>query len=876
MKYTILFTKMLFISCLAMVLGFAMTGCSDDDNELQAGYGYAQFKLYKSASYKGGEAKDTRAGINELEHLRDAQKMKIVLLNNEDGTEVSQTVGLDATNDADAEFGLRSEKMQLLAGSYTVVGYYLYKIAGQELEPILSGEPEETTVIKIVDGGLTVQDFTVNVVKRGGVTFTLKKDISTRAAAGDGAYLFEDIRYVDVTVKHEFLSQSTIKFSKLPVVYKEKAENKDGKVYGYAVSVSDSVLSLRAGKYSIVSYATYDRSEKQIEINVGSVAQNSFEVVDNETTEAFVPVYLKETSAKLKDYMALKAIWEALDGPNWKYSGMNYPTGTNWNFDKEMDMWGNQPGVDLDSQGRVTVLNIGSFGAKGDVPAEIGQLSELKILTLGTHSDQLGDNIFEKVNGEITDAQKEVMRADYYNKFIKKDLRASFSEPLQLAFKLQGHEVQPTIKTRNGISPKDISPGNITNGIKSLPAEIRKLTKLQQLYIANGHFTTLPAEVRYLTACTDVEIYNCPKMTTFPDALTTMPNVEVLNMANNPQIPSDEIFRGLVKLADGASKEKLQILYLGNNKLKELPENFKNFKKLGKLDCNNNQITKIYPLGKSVNLVQLTMDHNLIEEIPVDAEGYYCGYEDVETFSFSYNKLKVMPNIFNAKSAFVMSSVDFSSNEITRIAGEDDGTYRGINASTVSLGNNKLTKFPAILISTDSPITSLNLSGNGISEFPDGSLKGKNAYLLQSLDLTYNKLTKLPKEFNATTLPYLYGIDMSNNRFDKFPTGPLNIDHLTVFGLRKQRDESGNRTISDWPTGIYQCPSLRALYLGGNDLRKIDDTISYLIYIFEISDNPNIVLDVSAVCPYIKAGSYNLIYDRTQDIRGCDYLDLEK
>ena len=134
----------------------------------------------------------------------------------------------------------------------------------------------------------------------------------------------------------------------------------------------------------------------------------------------------------------------------------------------------------------------------------------------------------------------------------------------------------------------------------------------------------------------------------------------------------------------------------------------------------------------------------------------------------------------------------------------------------------------------------------------------------------------MPKEFNAITLPYLYGFDLSYNRFGSFPTSPLNIDHLSVFGLRSQRDENGNRIMREWPVGIEKCPSLFALFLAGNDLRKIDGTISPYIQIFEIKDNPNIILDVSSVCSWIKAGSYQLIYDTTQDIRGCDYLDLEK
>ena len=63
-------------------LGFTAGSCSDDDDVLQAGYGYAQFKLYK------GVSTGTRASTNELDYLRDAQKMKIVLINQEDGTEI--------------------------------------------------------------------------------------------------------------------------------------------------------------------------------------------------------------------------------------------------------------------------------------------------------------------------------------------------------------------------------------------------------------------------------------------------------------------------------------------------------------------------------------------------------------------------------------------------------------------------------------------------------------------------------------------------------------------------------------------------------------------------------------------------------------------
>ena len=117
---------------------------------------------------------------------------------------------------------------------------------------------------------------------------------------------------------------------------------------------------------------------------------------------------------------------------------------------------------------------------------------------------------------------------------------------------------------------------------------------------------------------------------------------------------------------------------------------------------------------------------------------------------------------------------------------------------------------------------------------------------------------------------------MSYNCFAEFPLKPLDISRLQRYFVRYQRDKEGNRILKEWPTGLYTCPSLTYFCIGGNDLRKIDDTISPYILYFEIADNPNISIDVSAVCDYIRLGYYMLIYDVTQDIRGCDALNLER
>lgn len=886
MKTEILFIRMFVLSCILFILGFTVGSCSDDDDAvLQAGYGYAQFKLYKSGL---AETKKTRASTNELNYLRDAQKMKIVLINQDDGTEVVQTVGLEAMGD-DSEFGLRSEKLQLMAGTYQIVGFYLFKADGtaQELKQILSGEPYEKTIITVINGGLAVQDIHVKVVNRGIVKFTVTKNFlpSTRATLGED-YLFSDIKYINVTVQEQFTKKDTT-FSNVSVEYTEKLDGNGTKI---SVAVSDSLFRLPAGKYKVKNYTTIKKNKSSLEY--GEVNGADFEVSDNVTTEVKIPVNFSKTTGSIKDYLILKEIWEALKGPaipeknqkGWSYSGVTYPLGTNWDFNKDIDLWGEQPGVGLDEKGRVIGLTIGAFGPEGDIPASLGELTELRTLSLGNHSEQVGDNIIEKTIGtELTEVQKNSVRNDFYNKFVKKDMASYFSEPIQAALKWQKEGIpsrfsQADVKSEaSRPSLKDVPVNRLTNGIHRIPASIGNLVNLQYLYIANGKFEGFEpgTNLSKLENLTDLEIYNCPSMKKLPEELQQLPNLQSFNLASNPNLGDFHEDLGEFVASENISKT-LQIFYLTYNNLTVLPD-MSMVKKLGKLDCAYNKIKKIEKaFGSDVVLVQLSMDYNQIEELPRDGSGSFCGYADVESFSFAHNKLKKFPNIFSSQSIYVMSSVNFSFNEIDGFEGEEDGTFKGVNANTIALGGNKLKKFPDILFKTNSQVSVLGLNGNGIEEIPKGTFSAsKYSYMMKTLDLTYNKLSKLPDDFNGKNMPFLYGVDISNNRFTEVPTGPMDAATLTVYAVRSQRDENGNRLLRKWPSNISLCPSLRQFCIGGNDLRKITDTISPYVIVFEIKDNPNISLNLSNVCNMIKAGAYLLIYDPEQDIRGCDYLSIK-
>ncbi|WP_373176451.1 DUF4458 domain-containing protein [Bacteroides eggerthii] len=902
--------KLLLVSFITMISGMVIYGCSDEKDELQGSqYGYVQFKLYKSSSYIQEEVPqsntpDTRAAIDRL---GEAQKIEIEMQYN--GKSIIQTLVLNAYDENNAEYGMRSDKLQLLVGEYKVVSCKLLDKLDNVVSNNISVGANE--VFTVVSRGLTVKDLITDAQARGTVTFKLiKSGLPTRATGEGDTYLFSDIKLIDVMVTNTFTHVSR-EIKGLKVVYKEESEehvnedNPNDKYMDTGVAFCDSAVWLPAGTYRVTSYSTYKKNGSMVSpLETQPVQGEIFTIEDNqEKKDAIIPIKLSSTAEYIKDYIALKEIWKALGGENWNFYGFGSGQGRNWNFNKEIDMWGNQPGVELDSKGRVTGLSLEGFGANGRVPDAIGQLTELRVLALGTHGEQLTPGrLFgtEGISANMSDAQKQKMRMHYKEAFLDYDPRENLSELLQSS--INSDPTQKPIKKSNRIQLKDTQIGHFANNITFVSQAVKRLTNLQQFYMANSPFTVddictdwenkdseyakqyelEPLSWSSLKELTDIEIYNCPNMTELPQFLFELPELQVLNIACNPQI--EDLQEEWSDLIDGGPGKKLQILYMGYNSLEQFPENVNLMTKLGFLDCTFNKLKgKLKPFGTDVQFTTLKLDYNEIEEIPEQ----FCAFTDqVENLGFSHNKLKYIPNIFNAASVYVMGAVDFSYNQIGSDTDKnnikpDGQKFRGINASTIDLSNNQISKFPKELFEAGSPINTLNLSGNLLKEIPKYSMRSengnyKNTHMLNIIDLRFNQLTSLSDDFRATTLPYLTNMDVSYNCFSKFPTEPLNSSQLRAFGIRHQRDAKGNRILKEWPEGITSIPSLLQLQIGSNDIRKVTETLNPKVWIMEIKDNPNISIDLTSVCPYIEAGVYKLIYDKTQDIRGCDALDIKR
>lgn len=854
----LLITK-IHIVVLAILSVLSFTGCQEEEFAEAQGYGYVQFHLYKKGSTKAG---------NQLDYLHEAAKVRVTLRNS--STVLTPTLTINTPDDKLAEYGVQSEKLKLMSGEYTLVDYQIYDALDN---PVLLGEPDAGTVIQIVPGGLVSQDLLVNVVERGWVKFQLTKDTSEliqSKAANDGAdgYPFHGILAADVTVKNIHTGETT-QIKGLETKFELRNTQNGETPYYTSVCTTDSLLSFRAGTYSVVGFRTYFDDSRRVFETSDKVAENQFVVKDNQETTADVPVAMHLTSGHISDAMTLREIWEALDGPNWKVK---------WNFDSDVDLWTAQPGVEILDNGRVASLNLEGTGASGDMPAAIGKLSELRALYLGSHSYDPGNSNINPTQelAELGRTDRAAFRRSFHETFVRNsDPMAVFPEEMHRFFKLNGNFKEAKGKLRE--LPQN-NPNNYSNYVTSLPDELNDCHKLEILYIGYSPITRFPEDMSGLKALTDMEIFACPDLKTFPAGFATLPSIQSITFSSNYNVTSEELYKGLCAMNEGAAAAKLQGLYLLGQKLDRLPDMSK-MEYLSVLNIQNCGITEIEaPFGKDHPFVEFLAAGNKISKLPVDASGFFIGQDALtETVEFAGNEFTEFPDIFDASEGIGLGTIDFSANKISSF-GSYNGKYRGVNAQLLNLSDNRLKKFPVEIAQSKSVIPAMELSGNGMEEIEPEALEGENIYMINTLDLSFNKLKKLPVEFNRLTLPMLRGLDLSFNRFSSFPYTAIDNQNMQIFIFRHQRDENGNRIMRDWPQGIGGAlAGLRALYLGSNDLRNIEDDLSYLIYTLDISDNPNISIDVSALCPYIESGFFELIYSPDQDIRGCDkFLNLNK
>ena len=217
---------------------------------------------------------------------------------------------------------------------------------------------------------------------------------------------------------------------------------------------------------------------------------------------------------------ALHALYNATDGANWINSG-------NWLTDAPLSDW---HGIKTDDEGRVTEIYLIGNNLSGEIPAELGRLSQLEGLYLA------GNELSGSIPQELSDLYNLEVLMLFDN-----DLTGSI--PYQLG-NLESLEVMHLSRNQlSGRIPTQL--GNLENLRRlhltvndlsgSIPASLGNLTNLRQLSIAANDLTSsIPSEIADLTELTHIYLWgNDLFASSFISNLDNLTNLQWLDIGGN-------------------------------------------------------------------------------------------------------------------------------------------------------------------------------------------------------------------------------------------------------------------------------------------------------------------------------------------------------
>ena len=267
------------------------------------------------------------------------------------------------------------------------------------------------------------------------------------------------------------------------------------------------------------------------------------------------------------DRLALVALYNATDGANWTNN-------TNWLTNEAISEW---HGVVTDGEGRVKRLWLGHNELSGEIPTELGNLTNLEWLDLSKN----------ELSGEIP--------AELGN-----------LTSLTLLF-LHENELSGEIPTELG-SLTSLKRLYLTQNMLSgeIPVALGKLTNLEYLSLSQNELSgEIPVELGNLTSLYFLALSRNMLSGAIPVALGNLTSLQELSLWSNEL--SGEIPTELGSLTS------LKRLYLTQNMLSgAIPAALGDLSNLRQLYLNQNMLIGAIPvaLGKLTNLEQLSLSQN--------------------------------------------------------------------------------------------------------------------------------------------------------------------------------------------------------------------------------------------------------------------------
>ncbi len=350
------------------------------------------------------------------------------------------------------------------------------------------------------------------------------------------------------------------------------------------------------------------------------------------------------------DSLALVALYNATDGPNWQSNPgwLSGPVST-WGF---LDVQNN----------RVTGLGLSQLGLNGTLPTEIGNLTELRLLSLAFN--QLSGPLPASM-GNLTKLETLYLERNNFTGNIPETfgnlvalkelvfwgnqltgLPSTIGNLKQLTI-LNGFENQLTglpegIGGLSALRLMSLSSNNLQGSIPAsigsittlleldlsynenlsgpIPASINNLWQLEKLYLYDTSITgPLPAVWGGMVSLQRLNVNGADLDGSIPDGIWELPVIEQINFANN---------RLSGAIPEGLGYTLATDVYLFNNELSgELPASMGNARNLVTLQLNNNHLTGAVPESMTAlpKLRGLSIKDNDIEDLP-DFRGLPSGF----------------------------------------------------------------------------------------------------------------------------------------------------------------------------------------------------------------------------------------------------------
>ena len=316
---------------------------------------------------------------------------------------------------------------------------------------------------------------------------------------------------------------------------------------------------------------------------------------------------------------------EILSSLYWSMGGPSWANNERWLSDSPLSTW---YGVETDNTGRVVALRLRYNNLFGELPAETGQLTALRILYLG--SNRLLGSIPREL-GDLEQLERLSLGANQFSGEIPAELgRLAQLQHLDLHYlrSLTG-PIPANLGDLSNLIYLGLSQSQVTGHI---PTQLGALTKLENLDLQDNELTgPIPPELGKLTNLVSMNLAGNQVSGSIPAELGNLSNLTLIDLSRSQ-------LTGSVPAELGALDE-LEHMVLNENELTgSIPPGLGELANLVSLNLADNQVSGLIPteLGDLANLTDLNLgDNQLTGAIPADL-GRIGGLESLDLRS---NKL---------------------------------------------------------------------------------------------------------------------------------------------------------------------------------------------------------------------------------------------